>query len=195
MTFPRELILEQRQDQFLVISRPVTELMALRKGKALLETGTLEGTRDAEGIGDFPASQYEIEVEFEIVANQAGDGNFEFGLILSNKRQQRIIAGFNPGRQVLFIDRNRSGNTGFSENFPGLHTAPFQMNAEGTLTLHALVDRSSIELFADHGRVVLTEIFFPDEDFNEAALFAKGGSVRVKNGTIYSLKRAVKGSH
>ncbi len=51
-----------------------------------------------------------------------------------------------------------------------------------------LVDRSSVELFVNSGKVVLTEIFFPDEDYHQISLIAGGGAMELLNGSIYSLR-------
>lgn len=190
MTVPRELSLEQRGDQYQLISRPVAELRGLRQERLSLKKGERSGTLEVEGTAELPPSQYEIEVEFEIPSGvDPGDG-YEFGLILSNDQEQHLLAGYSPVRKEVYVDRSGSGKGEFSEQFPGLHTAPYRMNPNGIIKLHALVDRSSIELFVDDGRVVLSEIFFPDQDFNKVAIFTRDGKVGVNEGTLYSLKRS-----
>ena len=43
--------------------------------------------------------------------------------------------------------------------------------------MHLFFDKSSVELFADDGQVIMTEIFFPNEDFNELSLYVENGKV------------------
>jgi sucrose-6-phosphate hydrolase SacC (GH32 family) len=53
--------------------------------------------------------------------------------------------------------------------------------------MHLLIDVSSVELFAEDGRVVMTDIFFPNEDFSRLTVFAKNGSVKLDSGQLYDL--------
>lgn len=55
-----------------------------------------------------------------------------------------------------------SGKTDFHPEFAGVHTAPWS-GGEAI----CLFDRSSVEVFADAGASVLTEIFFANEDFDQ----------------------------
>ena len=48
--------------------------------------------------------------------------------------------------------------------------------------------RAFVELFADDGTVVLTDIFFPQEDFDQIRLFCEGGTVELESGKLYEWK-------
>ena len=47
------------------------------------------------------------------------------------------------------------------------------------IKLRILVDRSSIEIFGNDGRLSVTDLFFPDGSNEHLELFAEGGDVRV----------------
>ena len=47
---------------------------------------------------------------------------------------------------------------------------------------------ASVELFADDGATVLTDIFFPSTPFDRIALYVKGGKVRVVGGVVSRLR-------
>jgi sucrose-6-phosphate hydrolase SacC (GH32 family) len=49
------------------------------------------------------------------------------------------------------------------------------------------LDHSSIEIFADGGLSVMTEIFFPSEIFDRVTFFQKGGTAVNQECTIYDL--------
>ena len=72
------------------------------------------------------------------------------------------------GRAVT-IDRESAG-----AGEKGVHAAPLALRAGETLKLRVLVDRSSVEVFAQDGRVVLTDRVFPDPASLGAALEADG---------------------
>ena len=70
-----------------------------------------------------------------------------------------------------------------------LGTAPLAL-VDGRLRLQLLVDRTSIETFADGGRVSLTGCFLPGADSVGLSLFARGGTVRVRSLVVYELRPA-----
>jgi fructan beta-fructosidase len=69
------------------------------------------------------------------------------------------------------------------------HTAPRVSNGK-TLRLHLFFDVASCKLFADGGEVVMTEIFFPSEDFSSLKLYGKDGTVKVKRAAFFEVKSA-----
>lgn len=69
------------------------------------------------------------------------------------------------------------------------HTAPRASN-DKTLSLHLFFDVASCKLFADGDEVVMTEIFFPSEDFSRLKLYGKDGTVKVKRVALFEVKSA-----
>jgi beta-fructofuranosidase len=67
----------------------------------------------------------------------------------------RIVLDADAG--TLAIDRERSG-----AGDGGVHAAPLRLADGEPLRLRVLVDRSSVEVFARDGRVVLTDRVYPD---------------------------------
>lgn len=65
------------------------------------------------------------------------------------------------------------------------------VGASGTnnslLKLRILVDRSSVEVFAGDGRVVLSSLFLPDAANKELKLYATGGTAKIVSLNIYPL--------
>lgn len=58
----------------------------------------------------------------------------------------------------------------------------------GKVTLRIFIDRSSIELFGNDGRFVMTNIVFPNEPYSTLSVSSAGGNTRLNNLKIYSLK-------
>ena len=62
--------------------------------------------------------------------------------------------------------------------------------ADGRITLRILVDRTSIEVFANDGKVSMSSCFLPDPGKSGLELFADGGSPKILSMTVYELKPA-----
>jgi sucrose-6-phosphate hydrolase SacC (GH32 family) len=61
---------------------------------------------------------------------------------------------------------------------------------EGRLSLEVLVDRTSMELFVDEGRVSASFCFLPEAWDAPIELFAEGGEVRLRRLTVRELRSA-----
>ena len=68
-------------------------------------------------------------------------------------------------------------------------TAPLEP-ASGTIALRVLVDRTSIEIFADGGLVTMCSCFVPDLADRSLEAFARGGDARIASLTLYELRSA-----
>lgn len=70
--------------------------------------------------------------------------------------------------------------------------AQVPVSAGGThnhlLNLRILVDRSSVEVFAGDGRVVLSSLFFPNAANQEFKMYATGGNARIVSLVIYPFR-------
>lgn len=80
-----------------------------------------------------------------------------------------------PGDGKLSCDRNASGETAFHSAFPSTSSAPLQPAADGSYTLRIFVDHCSVEVFAEDGRVTITELIFPYPEHTRITLFSNGG--------------------
>jgi fructan beta-fructosidase len=115
-------------------------------------------------------------IQFPFLLNLSTNETKDFSIIVSNENGEQLVIGFDqPGNQY-FIDRTKSGKTGFHKEFAGKHTAPrFATGAGINLTL--LIDVSSVELFADDGLTVMTEIFFPNRPYSRIAVKSSQGAI------------------
>ncbi|MBB2186658.1 glycoside hydrolase family 32 protein [Gluconacetobacter liquefaciens] len=74
----------------------------------------------------------------------------------------------------LTLDRSRSGEVGFSPRFSLVHIAHLSAPG-GVLSLHVVVDRNSVELFANRGTLRMTDLVFPPAGSDRMSLFSNGG--------------------
>lgn len=93
-----------------------------------------------------------------------------------------------PRKINFFSDRRQAGKHDFSKAFgKEIHIASRE-NKDRKVKMHILLDVSSVELFADEGRVVLTDLFFPTAPFESISLFCEGGKVDLVKGQLWTLK-------
>ncbi len=93
-----------------------------------------------------------------------------FEVALTNGLGERLLIGFDPdhagsGYGSFYVDRRQAGKSSFSEKFAtGPDYAP-RLIGHPEIGIDILIDRTSVELFADEGTVVITELFWPTEPY------------------------------
>ena len=110
----------------------------------------------------------------------------EMGFNISNAKGEFVRVGYDVAKKEFYVDRRKSGKTAFSQRFAQKHTAPYV--AGKILTIRALIDNSSVEVFVDNGRIVFTDLFFPNEDFTKLDLFSAVGQTQLVKAEVHDLK-------
>ncbi|MDX1908934.1 MAG: glycoside hydrolase family 32 protein [Bacteroidia bacterium] len=178
MTLPRSLSLCQTEKGLRLSSMPVHELEKRRSEAHSIAGMTVSGEK---GI---PVSGPLLELDLEWETGDTPPATF--GVRLFNSKGEEIRIGYKIADNQYVIDRRQSGKTIFSDNFAGIHMAPRQVNSN-RYTMRIWLDIASAELFADGGLTTMTDIFFPNENFGQVALFSEGGEVKVK-GSVWEVK-------
>jgi fructan beta-fructosidase len=155
MTVPRELkLIEQdnnkntNSNRFLLVSSPVKEFM-----NAFTEIGSIENV-----------------IPNRIDIKDAKTKDFE--IVLSNTYNEKLIVGYHADKKQFYIDRTKAGVSNFNKGFAAVAVAPRLSNATN-MDLSILLDKTSIELFADGGRTVMTALFFPTHPYTKWEIISK----------------------
>lgn len=195
---PRELKLYTADNgELLVSAAPVKETEALRN-KAT-DLGSFEGEKQAkiDNEGAF-------ELDFDL---QAGTAD-KCGVEIANAKGEKVSIYYDAKAQRFVMDRAESGITEFGnkvephqlDNAQSLkrykevtvnyHNA-FALGTWASVPIKAdthhvqiFVDKSSVELFVDGGRIAMTNLVFPNEPYNQLRFF--GG--KVANAKAYNIK-------
>jgi fructan beta-fructosidase len=158
MTIPRELKLQNVAGDILLASEPVNELKTLEQ-KIKADTAGLSGGRVIR------LSNSRFVLKFKASAAK------DYAVTLSNKRGEQLVFGFDKVQNHYYIDRSRSGDTGFNPSFANMAYAP-RLATATSADVELVVDDASIEVFADKGLTTMTAIFFPTEPFSDLQIAA-----------------------
>jgi fructan beta-fructosidase len=181
MSIPRVLHLQTVAGQPRLTFSPVRSLNSLRKPHPFTATRHhLAGTITLRGRG---ASGDTLDIVARFKARDAD----KFGLNVRVGNGQRTSIGYDAHRGGVYVDRTQSGNVAFSSQFPSVEFAPLKLHS-GMVTLRVLVDRSSVEVFANDGRVTITDQVFPDRSSQAVQVFSDGGRAQLQKITIWKLK-------
>ena len=174
MTLPRELSLRKIKEGYRVITMPAKETEQLRKTNIPVEMVLKK---------EYPYSVCEITVNFDLSKSTTDD----FGIEISNSVIETVHIGYSRTKNQFYIDRTNCKDKSFSKEFPAVHMAP-RISSDNQIKMHLYIDKSSVELFADDGTVIMTDTFFPTEDFNKIRAFAINGEPPFTGGKLFELK-------
>ena len=171
MTVPRKLALRSTSEGLRLQQQPADELQGLREqsfgaaGKSIEELNS-----NLIELGPKLGDYFELKTEFDI-----GSAT-EVGWKLFVGPGESLVIGYDRNTGKLFMDRTHAGVTGFNHDFPARTEAALKVDS-GKLTLDILVDRSSVELFAEQGRVTMTNLVFPSARARGIEAYSRGGQI------------------
>ncbi|RFB11003.1 DUF1080 domain-containing protein [Bacillus sp. HNG] len=183
LTIPREVRLVKTDDGIRLAQAPIKELQSIRSTIFQTQNKVINPNNSANLLKGISEGAYEIEAEVEIPPTSTIT---EFGFKVREGSNQKTVVGYRTEEHQIFVDRAESGETDFSRLFSTLHEAPL-IPENKRIKLNIFVDDSSIEVFANDGKVVFSDVIFPDPSSRSMNFYTKGGEVKVVSLKVHSL--------
>ena len=152
-------------------------------------------TLDANGIAGIEISNNKRErtmIYFDMKQGKVVMDRTESGLTDFGKQavphdielawdKQRAAEGKEPARIANSIN--------YKNDFALATWAPLSLCEDGKKTYHVdiFVDKSSVELFVDGGRIAMTNLVFPVAPYENVKLYTQGGKAEFKNLKVHKL--------
>lgn len=150
MTLPRKLSLVQEQDTYFLRSNVLESFNNQLSNVIEKEMVLLDQPFTIEHH-NFNQS----EIKFNTNVSKA------IHLEFSNEKKESLIFEIDPAKKEMFINKIASGLTDFEEQFADkIHSLPYRV-ADREVDVRIILDWSSVEIFIDHGRYVMSEQIFP----------------------------------
>ena len=163
MTLPRELKLKNTENGLRLFQEPVKAFKELRKKQVFMQDGSINKKDTIKVIRNSKLN----EIYLEITPNKSKSESFS--IVASNNVGEQLEIGYNAESRSYYIDRTKSGNVNFEKSFSSVALAP-RTSTNSEIKLHIFLDVASVEVFCDDGETVMTDIFFPTEDFSKIDL-------------------------
>lgn len=94
----------------------------------------------------------------KLIFNVLGSKGFDLYLLKNNS--QSTVVSYDMSLAMLSFDRTKSGNVDFHKRFPSIEKISVKPE-NGVLKLDILVDKSVVEIYANDGKAVMTDLVFP----------------------------------
>ncbi|SDR81880.1 glycoside hydrolase family 32 protein [Christiangramia echinicola] len=161
MTVARELKLVKDEDRYLVTSEPVEELQKYRSTNHVKKELNVNGNSIALTSEDLDLAR--AEIRFTI--SDLKDATYNFRL--ANSEGEEYIISYNHAQKQFSMNRSHAGQTGFSDKFATENATAPRISNSDSLNAIIILDKTSIEMYFDNGKTVITEIFFPNYPWDE----------------------------
>lgn len=200
---PRELTMYSEGNEVYMAVNPVKELETLRKENKEIPAFTVAPDKGYTIDTLFAGNDGAFEMNLTITPGNAQIAGFK----LMNEKGECVTIYFDMKAQKLVMDRVHSGIVDFGKNsiphekeahdnrmvnsinyvddFALATWAPLQKAAHHTLRI--FVDKCSIEIFLDGGKVAMTNLVFPNEPYNTVNFYSENGSYQVDSFQLYKL--------
>jgi fructan beta-fructosidase len=182
LTLIRELTLRRYPEGLRVVQRPLPELAALRYSPAEVMHFSLNKSQSTYVVNNTD-SQMEIVAQFSLTGSNTPK---EFGLKVFVGEGQETIIGYKVAEKLLYVDRTKSGVVDFDDDFARSTNATLEPES-GTITLRIFLDQSSVEVFANDGKIAMTNLIYPDSTKNQVLAYVDGGEIYVNSISTWKL--------
>ncbi|WP_299153433.1 glycoside hydrolase family 32 protein [uncultured Christiangramia sp.] len=182
MTIARELKLIKEDGQYLVTSQPVEELQKFRG--EVVKKSALSANKDLVLIDTSAIDLSKAEVKFSMSGLEE-NGNYHF--TLSNEQGEKFVVNYDHSKQKFSMDRSKAGINDFSDKFSGTPSTAPRITASNSMEVHMLLDKTSMELFIDNGKTVITEIFFSEKPWDTFSIGSEETDFMVDSFEAYEL--------
>lgn len=167
MTFPSELSITKYVTGYKLIRKPIEEIEELHDKHYDWDDKVL-----IPGLNDNLLKKVEGDC-IHIIGDFDLKTSDNFGFMLRNSRKK-------PGTEILYnVKRGTLSVLGC--------TVPL-MPIDNKIKLEILVDRTSVEIYANDGQTVISNCFTPDEGSEDIVLFTNGGELGVVKLDIYEME-------
>ena len=173
MSLIHELTLHQYPEGIRIKQKPIVELEQLRSSPVHYDNLVVASNTTTLSL---QGPQLELIVVFELPT----DATTEFGVKVFVGDGQETIVGYDVKSQSLFVDRTNSGDVSFASDFPGRVTQVMPTD-NGLIEIRVFVDQSFVDVFGNDGRVVMTEMVFPDPTKGAVEIYSIGGNVTARS--------------
>lgn len=213
---PRELKLYEKNGKYYISEDVAPEVYALRKDTKNVADASVAGEKMLAGVAANMEGAFEIEADVTPDANgiagiEISNNKRERTLIYFDMKQGKVVmdrteSGLTDfGKQAvphdieLAWDKQRAAegkeparianSINYKNDFALATWAPLSLCEDGKKTYHVdiFVDKSSVELFVDGGRIAMTNLVFPVAPYENVKLYTQGGKAEFKNLKVHKL--------
>lgn len=213
-TLARELKLYEKDGQYYLASNVAPEVLALRKQEQVLKVGMVENSRVVKDANHSDENAFELQMEVtpskngiagvelynakgekvniyidlkakRVVMDRTQSGLTDFGKKAEPHDIEKAFDAqtIKDGQEIM---RKRNA-VNYQNDFALGTWAPLNLCQGPRYKVDVWVDKCSVEIFVDGGRISMTNLVFPKKPYTDVRFYAQGAPAKFDNVKIYRL--------
>jgi fructan beta-fructosidase len=179
MSIPRNLRVKKTGNEWILIQNPVSITNSLRK--EIFKSHDI--IVDNKTTLPVKSNQFELQVDIEPAADAV------CGLRIAVGSSNHFEIGYNAATKLFYIDRSKSGNVSFNDNFKKLSRFEKTIALKNNkIHLQVFYDNSIAEIFVNGGEAVFTAQLFANAGYTGIELFNTGKKSKFTNLHTWEMK-------
>jgi sucrose-6-phosphate hydrolase SacC (GH32 family) len=174
MTVPRSIYLREpnshptfgsSQEPLDLVQEPILSTPSFQPTKALFGSSpyqTIMQANEQIAAKKMAGSAYLLRVTLD--PGDAAESGIRLRRSTLNPNEaasEETIVGIDHEKGQIFVDRTHSGRTDWAPEFAARISAPLKYPQDNSVRLEIVVDENSVEVFAENGETVLTNLVYP----------------------------------
>ncbi|MES2796533.1 MAG: glycoside hydrolase family 32 protein [Bacteroidota bacterium] len=152
-SMPRMVSLIEKNGKYEMIQKPIFA--------DDIDTQTLKLSKNESGKTiEMKSNSYRLNLTID-TKNSKG-----FSIDLLKNGEEKTVVNYDISTQKLSFDRTKSGIVDFNKKFPSIESMKVELE-NGIIKLDIFVDNSIVEIFANDGKAVLSDLVFPNSNKTE----------------------------
>ena len=211
---PRELKLFEKDGKYYVSEDAAPEVKGLRKTSTDMADATVDGQQSYEGAAKGMEGTFELEADITPDANgiagiEISNNKRERTMVYFDMKNGRVVMDRTESGLTDFAknaephdiekawDKQRAAegkqparvanSINYKNDFALGTCAPLSLCDGKTYHVDIFVDKSSVELFIDGGRIAMTNLVFPVVPYENLKFYTEGGKAEFKNVKLHKL--------
>jgi fructan beta-fructosidase len=174
MTIARRLYLQEppayppptpSQEPLILVQKPILGLPVDRRYQAIFGAPQFQSilkTNQHIQAKKFTGDVYRLR--FTLDPGEASEAGVRLRRSVANPNDaadEETVVGIDTAKGQIFVDRSHSGKTDWSSDFFPRVSAPLKHMQNEGIAVEIVVDKNSVEVFAEDGETVLTSLIYP----------------------------------
>jgi fructan beta-fructosidase len=178
---PRSLSLKRTANGLRLFEQPVEELK--KHEQNIYKNAALTVDNGTNTPGGIRGGSLDISFTLE-----AGEGTAGINVFKSGTEETSVY--YDSKTKTVSVDRTKSGDTSFNAGFSSIESVELHPAGE-KVKFRILIDKSIVEVFANNGEHVITDLVFPTSNEDGVEFFSRNGKAVFSDIVVNRVNKSV----
>lgn len=184
MSLPRKIELTNTKEGIRLQQTPVS-LEYIRESSQKVSYTDETISSESKPLSELQNDEVELVAEFDISNASAKEFGFK---VRKRDEDEYTKIGYDVSSNKLFVNRTNSDSFEYGDEVEKRHEGTLYATDNNIVKMHILMDQSSIEVFGNDGKTVITDRIFPEYSSKGFEIYSNDGDTTLKSLDLFPLK-------